>query len=161
MSVAMVDDIILNIKLLKEWNSIPHTREYLREFLLLNKVELSSVSKIEVSASELVENSIRHSCGDGNYIYLTVKKYREKRRLSLSITNYSDEGNRKAIMDRIKEIHISDPFEYYMHRLFESVKDRSKSSGLGLARVYYEGNASLSVDFKEDGQVNVKAEFKL
>lgn len=161
MNVTMVDDVTLNMRLLKRWNRIPYTREYLREFLSLNDICETDISKIEVSASELLENSIRHSSNDNDYIFLSLHKERESRRLNLSVSNYCDEGNRNAIIERIKEIHISDPFEYYMYRLFQSVKDRSKSSGLGLARVYYEGNAALSVDLKDDGQVSVMAEFKL
>jgi hypothetical protein len=150
----------LDITFGPKWDYIALTRPYVENFLLINMANKDNIHKVGTAASELLENATKYSSRDG--IRMIVKKSEAEAEISLSIFNYSEKSQAEFLMKRVEEMNSTDAFEYYIFRMKESIKNKKDSAGLGLSRIYYEGDARLSVKFYEaDGIVEVNALFDI
>lgn len=143
------------------WDYIPITRAYIENFLTANAMDKESISKIEMSVSELLENAVKYATDDG--IRVILKKDQENAIL-LSVSNYLKKDKAVSLIEAIIEMQKHNSLEYYVKRLRESRshKETKNSAGCGLARVYHEGNASLIPEYdEENGILELKAVFSI
>ncbi|MCG8571053.1 MAG: hypothetical protein MJB14_13010 [Spirochaetes bacterium] len=148
----------LDITFGPKWDYIPLTRIYVENFLLLNMTSKENIHKIEIAASELLENAVKFSDQDG--IRLILDK--QQNLIDLSVFNHCGDKAAQNVKDLINEMNQNDPFEYYVKKMKESIRDKSHSAGLGLARIYSEGKARLSAEYDGDSQIleiNAKIQF--
>jgi len=150
----------LDITFGPKWDYIALTRPYVENFLLINMADKNNIHKIGTAASELLENATKYSIRDG--IRMIVKKADNNGKIVLSVFNYSEAAQAQKLKVRIDEMNAKDPFEYYIYRMKESIKNKKASAGLGLSRIYYEGEARITVTHHEsDGIVEVIATFEV
>jgi hypothetical protein len=150
----------LDITFGPKWDYIALTRPYVENFLLINMANKDNIHKVGTAASELLENATKYSSRDG--IRMIVKKSEADGVISLSVFNFSDKSQADFLMKRVAEMNSTDAFEYYIFRMKESIKNKKDSAGLGLSRIYYEGEARISVKYYEsDGIVEVNALFDI
>lgn len=150
----------LDITFGPKWDYIALTRPYVENFLLINMASKDNIHKIGTAASELLENATKYSCKDG--IRMIVKKSESDGLITLSVLNYSEAEQASKLIARVDEMNKTDPFEYYIYRMKESIKNKKESAGLGLSRIYYEGEAKIGVTFHDsDGIVEVRAVFDI
>jgi hypothetical protein len=141
----------LDITFGPKWDYIPLTKNFIENFLLVNVVDKKSISKIAMSASELLENAVKFSNKDG--IRMVVRKHSKKNVIELKVYNYVEEADAKGLKERIKAMISSDPLQFYIAKMKESVTRKDGKSGLGLARIYYEGEAKITADYIKDSKV--------
>ena len=148
----------LDITFGPKWDYIALTRPYVENFLLINMADKDNIHKVGTAASELLENATKYSSQDG--IRMIVKKSEADALISLSVFNFSAKEQADFLISRVKEMNSTDAFEYYIFRMKESIKNKKESAGLGLSRIYYEGDARISVKYYDnDGIVEVNALF--
>lgn len=144
------------------WDYIPVTRSYIENFLSVHMSERTDISAIEMAASELLENAVKYSKKDG--IRVIVDKDERNKTIVLKVFNYSAEASAQKLIDKINKMNQSDPLEYYIEKLRESKKHKEvkKSAGVGLARIYSEGEGKITADFDTESQILlVKALFNI
>jgi len=113
-----------------------------------------------MSASELLENAVKFSNKDG--IRMMIKKMDKEEQLILVVFNYTTQKEAQHLMDRIADMNSQDPLQYYIERMKTSAARNDGKSGLGLARINYEGEARIDVNyFENEGIVQVRAIFKI
>ena len=113
-----------------------------------------------MSASELLENAVKFSSKDG--IRMMIKKLDKEEQLILVVFNYTDKKAADHLIERVAEMNSHDPLQYYIEKMKESAVRNDGKSGLGLARINYEGEADLDINyFENDGIVQVRAVFKI
>jgi len=150
----------LDITFGPKWDYIAITRPYVENFLLINMADKDNIHKVGTAASELLENATRYSSNDG--IRMIVKKSEADGLISLSVYNHSDKKQADFLMARVADMNSKDAFEYYVHRMKESIKDKKSSAGLGLARIYFEGEAKIQVIYHDaDKILEVNALFNI
>lgn len=156
-------NVTLEVAFESDWKQIKFTRAYLANFLLINNISKNIISKVEITASELLENVIKYSLNN-NRVHILLHKNDDEKELYISVSNYTDELNLKRLQEQFNKMLNTEPFQYYVSRMKESVKGKKKklSAGLGLARIYYEGQATMSLQVDEKTQfVEIKASFNL
>lgn len=156
-------NVTLEVAFESDWKQIKFTRAYLANFLLINNIGKGLISKIEIAASELLENVIKYSL-QKNRVHILLHKNDDEQELYISVSNYTDDHNKIRLKEQFNRMLSTDPFKYYVTRMKESVKDKKKklSAGLGLARIYYEGQAKLTLQVDDKSNfVEIKAAFPL
>lgn len=135
------------------WDYIPVTRSYIENFLSVHMSERNDISAIEMAASELLENAVKYSKADG--IRVIIDKDERKKTIELRVFNYSAEESANKLISKINKMNESDPLEYYIEKLRESKKHKetNKSAGVGLARIYSEGEGKITADFDQESQI--------
>jgi hypothetical protein len=133
------------------WDYIPITRHYVENFLTINLSEKQKIGKITISVSELLENAVKYSDNDG--IRVLIIKHEEKKLLSVQVFNYSTKAHADEHINRINEMNKRNPMEYYLELMQLSATRTDGKSGLGIARVYFEGEAKISAKYHDDESV--------
>jgi hypothetical protein len=150
----------LDITFGPKWDYIALTRPYVENFLLINMTDKDNIHKVGTAASELLENATKFSGDDG--IRMIVRKSKATKEVQLSVFNYLDKKTAQTLKERIDEMNHRESLDYYIDRMKLSVKDKTKSSQLGLARIYHEGQAKISTVYYEDsGIIEVRAVFNI
>lgn len=150
----------LDITFGPKWDYIPVTRSYVENFLSLHSLDKGNISKIEMTASELLENAVKYSSKDG--IRMIIRKDEKNKQVELMIFNFTDEEAAGRLMKGIDDMNAKEPLEYYITRIKNSKKFKAehghKGAGLGLARIYHEANGKISYAFdKQKGILEIKA----
>lgn len=149
----------LDITFGPKWDYIPITRNYVENFLSIHTSNQEDISKVEMIASELLENGVKYSNHDG--VRMIIKKDEDRKVIELAVYNYCTKESAEKIIMKIEEANKHDPIEYYLKCIQESKENKEKngSAGLGVARINYEGNAKLSGRYNEKKSIlEIKAE---
>lgn len=148
----------LDITFGPKWDYIPVTRTYIENFLEVNMLKQADIDRIEVAASELLENAVKYSNKDG--IRVIMNKSKNAKKIKLSVFNYLKRDKYKLLEDQIKEMKKHDSFDYYIKKIQESAEDEQK--GFGLARVYHETGANLSTKYLKKFKImEIRASFDI
>ena len=68
----------------------------------------------------------------------------------------------EELIDRIENMNNTDPLQYYIQKMRESVKRKDGRTELGLARINYEGEAKIKPKYFEDVNIiEIKAIFHI
>jgi hypothetical protein len=150
----------LDITFGPKWDYIPLTKNYVENFLLINVIDKQNISKIAMSASELLENAVKFSSKDG--IRMMIRKLDKKNQVELIVFNHVVKKEAEKVGQLVDEMNKMEPLQYYIGKMKESVSRKDGKAGLGLARINYEGEAKINVKFYDDIEViQVKAVFQL
>ncbi len=140
------------------WDYIPLTRNYVENFLFINLVNNDNISKITMSASELLENAVKYSNKDG--IRLLLKKDNDLNHIVVTVFNYADVESATELMRSVEEMNQQDSLQFYLAKMKESITRTDGKSCLGLARINHEANGTITAHYLvEDGVVQVKTLF--
>lgn len=144
----------LDITFGPSWEYVALTRSYIENFLAINAVDKLHIGKIQLAASELLENAVKYCSREGNRIILN--KNDKEKEISIRVFNFIEEEKAKKVVNQVKEMNRADPMEYYiqcMHNL---------EGGLGFARMNYETDAKISCEYSTEKNIlEVKALFLL
>lgn len=132
-----------------EWDNIEVARVKVAQFLLANELQQDSIDTIVMVISELLENSLKYGSYTGKDDEVRVYIEISSSYIVVEVRNPIDDGclpNLKKMDRMIQWVRgYQDPFEAYVQRLKlvsrKPMKD--KESGLGLARIAYEGDVTL------------------
>ena len=158
----MKKSIKLDIK--PKWDEIEKARGRSSKFFVSHGLSDETVYALTMVMSELIENSIKY----GNFISpghsaVVVNIHINRKDITIEVSNPVNEENYHNLERLDKTIQwirgYQDPFEAYVERLKEVAKKplNDEESGLGLARVAYEGNAILDFFVDEAAQLSVSA----
>jgi len=141
-------DGFVKLKFRSSWDYIPITREFVSNFLSVKVLDKYLISNATIVAEELLENAIRNSSYNG--VDFQILKDDKKNEVIIKIKNYSDTEKVEELLSCIKEIDTTDnKLELYIDKLKKSTKSREKKSGIGLARIAYENNASIYATYQK------------
>ena len=162
-SLNRKNEEIIDISFGKNWDYIPLTKEYIENCLEIDsKFDKRSISKIILSASELMENAVKYSDEEGVRVILERKKGFSE--VKLLVYNFLDEEKANRLIEEIKEMNAADALEYYIGKMRDQNvdEDMHKKSGLGFARINYEAEASIDARYiKSEKVMEITAVFKI
>jgi hypothetical protein len=156
----MDNSLKLNIK--PDWMEINNLRESYIQFLEKHGFSRDLIHSLTMILSELVENSIKYGNfqGSGTEIYVSMDIGRDF--ITIEVNNPVNPNSATHLQRLDKTIQwirgYQDSFQAYIERLKEISKKplEDEESGLGLARIAYEGKAILDF-FVLDDTLNVSA----
>jgi len=141
------------------WDYIPLTRNFVENFLLVNLIDKTSISKIAMSTAELLENAVRFSTNDG--IRLKLTKREETNEVTVDVYNYAGKEETDKLLTLIDEMKKVDSLQFYLGQMKRSVTRTDGRSCLGIARINHEAKAEIIVNYLEDKKItHVQAKFK-
>lgn len=133
-----------------EWNVIKKIKERIQTEPALQGIGADFRDAALLTAIELVENGLKYSEGPGAF---PVKFHFEVAagECLIQVVNSSASAEHKATLQQlIRRASAEDPFALYVERL-EQVKDRPDGySRMGLIRIAYEAEFSLSAEIAGD-----------
>ncbi|UCF91784.1 MAG: ATP-binding protein [Desulfobacterales bacterium] len=145
------------------WNEIEKIRNRSRRFLASHGLSDDNVQAFTMVISELIENSVKYGKFETSNNEVIVDIQINGKTVTVEVINPVDETvytHLKALDKTIQWIRgFQDPFEAYVERLKAVAKKPldDDDSGLGLARIAYEGQAILDFFLSEDHILNVSA----
>jgi len=156
----MENSLKLNIP--PEWSEIENIRKASIHFLKTHGFSQDLIHSLTMILSELVENSVKYgdfaSANSEVIIYLDI----DKSLITIEVNNPVDINSSHHLKRLDKTIQwirgYQDSFQAYVEKLKEISKKPldDEESGLGLARIAYEGKAILDF-FVLDNTLNVSA----
>lgn len=106
------------------------------------------ISRMAVTAHELLENAAKYSAGGESRLRVEVDPS-VPNALSVSVESSADPRHLpdlKAIIAELSE--APDPFDVYLRCMMRAA-NRSEGSGLGLARIFVEADMSLKLELSD------------
>ena len=157
----------LNGKIKQDWDEIEDSRIKTLEFLKENKCNRDTIDAVIMVIGELLENAIKYGSFSKKNDSITFSVDVSSRDITVEVQNpVNIEANYH--LDRFDKMiqwirGYQNPFEAYSERL-KIVSGRpfeDKESGLGLARIAYEGQSILDFYVNEGNIISVSAIYKL
>ncbi len=146
----------LDLSFDQEWDRIELIKDFFTKFAVSKTSEIHEVHRIGIAVSELLENAVKYSIL--KKIRVVIQQVELSGVFIICITNKANRTNIARLRERLKEMRSMDSLKYYIYRMRESVKNKLASPGLGLARVYHEAQADVSVRVTEKTKiVEIKA----
>lgn len=156
----------LNLQIRPEWDELDGVQRAVSSFLEENGYNGDISQAVVMGASELTENAIKY----GEYktsrdILLSVVLH--PRHIVVEVSNpiaQDDATDLRKLDAMVQWIRgFQDPFQGYVERLkvVSLLSLTSSESGLGLARIAYEGQAVLDFFVSEDNTLAVSAVYQL
>jgi len=148
----------LDLAIPPEWGRIDQVREAVSHCVNAVYANRDLRDALAMVASELLENAFKYG-KQGPDVNITVRE--DAGRVVVTVTNAVDEGtpHAEALEERVAWVkHFGDPERAYQAALERAYTDESDASGLGLARISYEGGCLLDCDTSTAGMVTVRAE---
>lgn len=156
-------DQSLKLRFRPVWEEIERIVTELSGFVRQYEFTPEQLNTFVMIVTELVENALKYgqdsSSGDDFCVSLEMQEHS----LLVEVTNPIDDtaSNHLQRLDHMVQWirGYQDPFEAYIHRLKEVAKKSlsDPESGLGLARIAYEGGAILDFFVNDEDVLNVSA----
>ena len=148
-------NVNLDFSIESVWEKIRDLRETVN--LAMEQFGRDTREAAMMTATELVENAVKHSASHNAGIRFHLEADRNK--IVITVTNkVRSEQDIRFFEHNVKQIKESDnPMDLYVHRLMELGDDPCESfTRLGLYRIAYEGE--YEIDYKlQDGFLTVMA----
>jgi len=154
---------VLKLEIRPEWDRIEEVRQQATSFLTTMGLESDNVYSLTMIISELVENGIKYGKFKPPDGHVAIEIRYGRGIITIEVINPVDRtrfGHLRNLDRRIQWIRgYQDSFEAYVERLKEVSRKpfTDEESGLGLARIAYEGKAVLDFYLNENQYVNVSA----
>jgi hypothetical protein len=164
---ARAEPTSLQLSLRPEWSEFDALREKTAEYLKQQNVEPDTAQALAMVVGELAENAAKYGVFRRSLDNIVVKVTYVAGTITVEVSNPLGprELEHIARLDRmIQWIRgFQDPFEAYLERLKEVSAQQltSNESGLGLARIAYEGQSILDFVVKDHNQLSVSAIHRL
>ncbi len=130
------------------WTYIATVRTFLQNFLGITLADNNWADVISMAASELLENAVKYASDEGTKI--SVEHKPDENKLYLNVENFSHKENIEILKSHIEMISNGDPAQVYLQKMQEAAMRTDGGSQLGLARIRYESNASISLAVEDD-----------
>lgn len=147
----------VELKFGPKWTYVSTVRSFMQNFLAVTFENKIKADKISMAVSELVENAVKYSEQEDAFIRLRILN--EGHMVEVLVVNHCTEDQANIVTEFIREINSMPPLEAYMEMMRRSVNSPNKSQ-LGLARIRYEAEGSLDVNYAYD-RISVKAVFNI
>jgi hypothetical protein len=145
---------ILDISMVSDWEKIEGIREKGEEFFKLHNIPHDDMQALVMVLNELVENAVKYGSGAGGEKEVRLRIEFSDKIITIEVMNHVN-GTSEVHLDRLDHMiqwirGHQNSFESYIERIKEvSTKPfDDEESGLGLARIAYEGKSI--VDFFVD-----------
>ncbi len=136
-----------DLKFAPNWAMIEPAREFLLSFLSVALDNREAASQVCLAAHELMENAIKYSADETAHVQLEVSLDGP---IVLSVENTIRPEHVEALL---AEVHAAneavDPFEFYQKKMIESLSRPSGKAGLGLARIRWESQMTLTCEVRD------------
>jgi hypothetical protein len=146
-------EAVLRLECSPAWTFLDDVRRFAENFCVNCKLDDELQARVAVAVHELLQNGIKYSIDGWSKLELHVKRDGS---VGLAVQNrVNGEGieRLKAVVSRMEQ--FTDPLQHYLTVMKETAQ-REHGSGLGLARVRYEGRMAVNVGI--DGEtVTVRA----
>ena len=145
-------DRMVQLRFRPLWLYVDEVREYCGFFARATFGGDTVGERVGLVVHELVENAIRY--GDERDLELSLERNGE--RIMISVANTTSEAQAQGLAAFLGELATLPPEQAYGHALEKSVTRPADQSGLGLARIRYEGQCDLELQVLP-GRVRVTA----
>ena len=146
----------LDISIWRDMNMVSVVRRFVEE-VYEQELDLDTVSRIAMSAHELLENAVKYSPSGQARIRVSVERAAECQRVCIEVTNQASPEHLAALQTALSDMaSAADPLTHYQTLLRRSAKRRD-GSGLGLARIEVEGEMSLRLRIEENNMICLSA----
>lgn len=151
------------LTLMPEWGIIEDARNITDQFLTQSGISAEKVQAATMVISELIENAIKYGCYSLSEDKIAAEIRIDESMITIEVLHpveKGDYGHLKKLDRGIQWIRsFQNPFEAYIEKMQEVSKKPLKDdeSGLGLARIAYEGQSILDFFLYEDNQLSVSA----
>jgi len=158
---------MLNFDLTADWENLDHIRSKVEHFLKQNHFGLNDIYSIVMVCSELVENAIKYGDYNSPQSKISINIELNDSGIITEVKNPMLENNNRHVRQLDKTIQwirgFQNPFEAYREKLKEvAEKDYIvDESGLGLARIAYEGESILDFYLEDKNMINVTAVYQI
>jgi hypothetical protein len=155
-------DNSLRLNIIPEWSEIIELRDSCTQFLETHGFSKELIHSLTMILSELVENSIKYGNFEGTNTEVFIQLDIGKNFITIEVNNPVDQKSATHLQRLDKTIQwirgYQDSFQAYIEKLKEISRKplEDEESGLGLARIAYEGKAILDF-FVLDNMLNVSA----
>ena len=152
---------ILTLK--PQWDKIENARNVGDQFLTQSGISADKVQAVTMVISELIENAVKYGCYSLSEDKIVAKIRLDERMITVEVLHPVEKGNYRHLKELDRSIQwirgFQNPFEAYIERVQEVSKKPldDDESGLGLARIAYEGQSILDFFLTEDNQLSVSA----
>jgi hypothetical protein len=159
---SFVEDA-LRVRMKPEWGEIGRTSDESLRFLSTHRISAAVSEALYMIISELLENSLKYGSYRTEEERVTISIRVTTSQIIVEVTNPFDESCRSDLetLDRLVQWirGHQDPFEAYLEKLEEVSRKpvEDETSGLGLARIAYEGGALLDFFVDEKNLLNESA----
>ena len=152
---------ILTLK--PKWEKIEDARITCDQFLTQAEVSAEKVQAVTMVISELIENAIKYGSFSPSGDEIIAKITVAENIITVEVLNPVEKGNHRHLKELDRVIQwirgFQNPFEAYIERVQEVSKKPLKDyeSGLGLARIAYEGQSIIDFFLNDENQLSVSA----
>jgi len=152
--------IHLDLAVPTDWTRIDQVREAVGHSVAAVFGDLELKDALAMVSAELLENALKYGRPAQGDVRISLRD--DAGRLVVTVTNEVDEGSEHArLLDElVRWVREADsPLAAYEAALARTISDETEAlrSGLGLARISYEGGCDLDCDTSEPGRVTVRA----
>jgi hypothetical protein len=138
----------LDLTLWPDAHMVSVVRRFAEETFEHVLTDLDAVARIAMTVHELVENAAKFS-SEGT-VHLFMELLEDGRGVVIEVSNRATPEAHDALRAVFAEMEMaSDPLTHYHAQLRRAAR-RTEGSGLGLARVVFEGEMKLTVVFQGD-----------
>ncbi len=145
---------LLEMEFTPDWSFINDVRSFVETFCERGRVPIERASAVALTVHELLQNAIDYSTDGRAKLRLLLDASAQS--ITLSVSSHGNpekvEGLRQ-LMQRLEQ--EPDPLKLYLALMKETAKKKG-GSGLGLARIRFEGGMDLKIEV-EEGVVRVTA----
>ena len=147
----------------QDWDEMNRVHTTAEQFLLKQHFGPETINRCAMVVCELVENSLKYGCFRNKEEQVKASILLSPSQVTVEVTNPSNIyilGNLREFDRTIQWVRgFQDPFEAYMKRI-KAISHEALTldkSGLGIARIAYEGRAAIDFIIDENYTLTVSA----
>jgi anti-sigma regulatory factor (Ser/Thr protein kinase) len=145
--------IYLSMRMKPPWMFIDELRRFVESFCACACPTANREAQLALAVHELMQNAVPHSHGEE--VELTLEVAPESDRVEVAVTNRCSDAEYLALTERIEGMNREpDALKHYLETMRQT--PAAARGGLGLARVRFEGQLTLSTS-RSLGRVTVHA----
>ena len=139
------------------WTYISCVRKFVASFFMIGLSDKERAEQISMAASELLENAVKYASEEEGYLKIAIAKGTNE--VDVCVKNKAEPHHINTLRREFALIHAGEPEKVYLIKMEEAASTEGQSR-LGLARILYEGGATLRLDVT-DSEVSIHAIFPL
>jgi hypothetical protein len=134
-------DRMVQLRFRPLWLYVDEVREFCGFFARATFGADTIGERVGLVVHELVENAIRY--GDERDLELSLERSGE--RIMISVANTTSDEHANGLRDHLADLAALSPEDAYARAMEQAITRPATQSGLGLARIRYEGQCDLEL----------------